>query len=737
MEDQQKQEISNFKFQKGRELLFSLFFAAFFVICNLSFAPAAQASGLIKPANNLGLVGYWSFEDATGTKATDFSGKGNTGTITQASGYPIWSAGKFGQAIDFNNNTGNVDTGSAAAIDDIELQGGGGMSISYWVKLNSLSGTQYLIRKTDAPSTGANSSNGGWTINNDSDSGRVEFMKSYDSTLLRKRSSNACRSGSWCHVVVLWNGSGSSASTDVIMYINGSQAGHAFGQNSSGNKVPDASNNIYIGGSNSALNGAIDDVRIYNRVLGATEISALYAAGGTKVNSSRSSIRGPANGLVGYWTFDGPDVVSTTLYDRSGQTNNGTSAGGPLPTSGKLGQAFKFDGVDDRISAGNASSIQLVSGDYTLAAWVKPVSVSGRQWIIAKTANSSAKAYSLLVNNGEVSVDGEEGGNDGVVSTTNASLTPGNWYHLAATMTSSTLAVKIYVDGVEKTTTGSIPARPTETVSDLEIGWSQYINEYFNGLIDDVRIYNRALSVSEIQQLYNLGTKISKPMLGAPGMSNLLLWHTFDGPHISGTTSVDASDLGKNGILTNGPIPASGKLGQALSFDGNDDFVVIANPTSTIGSNQFSQFTFSAWIRPNSLADGMRIFGTSDGNRAPWIHTEDPSSDETKVHMYLATDAGQTDCAVGSATNAVTAGSWTHVVAVWDGSVCQIYIDGFASGSSDTTSGTLMVDPPAWRIGGNPGLSGRTNMNGRIDDVRVYNKALTAAEILQLYNLGR
>ena len=92
---------------------------------------------------------------------------------------------------------------------------------------------------------------------------------------------------------------------------------------------------------------------IYNRALSASEVQQLYGLGaGTHVNTSSANLqRGSslANGLVGYWTFDGSDISGSTVYDLSGNGNNGTN-NGATPTIGKLGQALKFDGSSSYVN---------------------------------------------------------------------------------------------------------------------------------------------------------------------------------------------------------------------------------------------------------------------------------------------------------------------------------------------------------------------------------------------------
>jgi hypothetical protein len=133
---------------------------------------------------------------------------------------------------------------------------------------------------------------------------------------------------------------------------------------------------LFIGtaGTSQYFNGSIDDVRIYNRALSASEVQQLYNLGaGTHVNTSSANLQQSsslANGLVGYWTFDGPTISGTTVKDLSGQGNNGTN-NGAMPTIGKLGQALQFNGSSNYINLGTGSQYNFPDTTFTVSAWIR------------------------------------------------------------------------------------------------------------------------------------------------------------------------------------------------------------------------------------------------------------------------------------------------------------------------------------------------------------------------------
>ena len=291
-------------------------------------------SALLKPPNNLGLVGYWSFNEGTGTTATDFSGNGNHGTLSTSGGeVPTWTNGKRGKALSFDAVDDFVNAGSGASLDVT-----GTFTIALWAKKNSLSGTD------------------GFTVRSDAE-GTYSFGTSNDQLFLflisnTELSTNANMvTNRWYHVVVTYNASTNS----IIFYVDG---------------VP-----ISDDGGASAINLVSNQVRhsslgkwmVAKKWMAFLMRSASTAAFSDRPKSPRSTKSGAvkfttssvnlqqgstlANGLVGHWTFDGPDIT-TTVTDRSGQNNHGYFVGGATSSAkviGKLGQALNFDNNNDRV----------------------------------------------------------------------------------------------------------------------------------------------------------------------------------------------------------------------------------------------------------------------------------------------------------------------------------------------------------------------------------------------------
>jgi hypothetical protein len=200
-------------------------------------------------------------------------------------------------------------------------------------------------------------------------------------------------------------------------------------------------------------------------------------------------------GLVASYGFE--EGSGTTTADASGNNNQGTLTNGAgWAAAGKHGKAATFDGVNDFVSVADSSSLDLTTG-MTLEAWVNPAAL-GTAWrtVIFKQQPGDL-VYGLYANRntkvplGQIFVGGSERDANGT-----AQLPLNQWSHLAATYDGSTL--KVWLNGAQVGTLAIAGAIPASTGPFL-IGGDAVFSEWFQGSIDDVLVYNRALSQTEIQ----------------------------------------------------------------------------------------------------------------------------------------------------------------------------------------------------------------------------------------------
>jgi glucose/arabinose dehydrogenase len=201
----------------------------------------------------------------------------------------------------------------------------------------------------------------------------------------------------------------------------------------------------------------------------------------------------PNTGLVAAYNFDAGS--GSTLADVSGKNHPGTISGASWNAAGKTGGALSFDGVNDSVSIADANDLDLTTG-MTVEAWLRP-SALGNAWrMVALKENAGAMTYALYASTdtgrptGQANVGGER---DARAAT---ALPTATWSHLAVTYDGTT--VRLYVNGTQAATRTAGGAMSVST-RPLKIGGNAVWGEWYAGLLDDVRVYNRALTATEIQ----------------------------------------------------------------------------------------------------------------------------------------------------------------------------------------------------------------------------------------------
>jgi len=202
--------------------------------------------------------------------------------------------------------------------------------------------------------------------------------------------------------------------------------------------------------------------------------------------------------LVGYWKFD--EGSGTTAYDSSGYGNNGTLVNGPTWTTGKVGGALSFDGVDDYVRVLDSPSLK--GAVFTKIIWFKVLSL--HSGIIEEIVRQDYRW--LISHRGDVASPYWEIGFMQDAKTTNywtpsdADFPINNWYQIAIVADGS--SYRIYSNVVLKAS-GTYSGTVRDFNYDLFLGSFSSTARFINALIDDVRIYNRALSAAEIKALYD------------------------------------------------------------------------------------------------------------------------------------------------------------------------------------------------------------------------------------------
>lgn len=636
-----------------------------------------------------GLVGHWKFNESTGTVATDSTAEGNNGTVSGAT----WTtSGMIENALSFNGASSVTKTGSATV-----LKPSTEVSVSAWIKAGS----------TDTGGSEIVSMGDSYAVRLDT-TGNIRFFYYNGTTWVSTVTSGVNLKNNLWHYVVAQKTSSSveiyvdgvlkitSANTGTITYNQG--ANFVIGKHGNGDAIYD-------------FTGLIDDVRIYNRPLTAQEISTAY------VNATSD--------LVAHWKLN--EGSGTAISDSSGNGRNGVMNGATW-TTGNIGAGLSFDGINDYINLGDI--LDAGSGNMTVTAWVKFGALNANQKIAIKSHSLSPwLSWQLQLWGSQPQTNGVEP--MFTLATTDigyysagywGEISADTWYHISGVKNGNSLL--FYLNGTTNDTwSDTISGTVQNGDGSLWIGsgWNG-TDEPFNGVIDDVRIYNRALTSEEIYALYNTD---------APG---LIAHWKFD--ENSGSTASDFTPNANNGSI-NGATWINGVSGGALNFNGSSNYVFKSSPSLVLKPS--SQVVASAWIKATSTdVDGSDIISMGD-SYAIRI--------ETNGNVSFFYHNGTTWVGVYSSGINVLNNQWHLITGQKTPSSIEIYVDGVLKGSVSNTGtisyvwtnviGNAGTDLRIGRHGHDhfPGYAGdRYYFKGSMDDVRIYNRALTAQEILNIYN---
>jgi hypothetical protein len=414
---------------------------------------------------------------------------------------------------------------------------------------------------------------------------------------------------------------------------------------------------------------------------------------------------GVTDGLIAYYNMDNLD--GTTLLDNSGNGNNATNVGATI-VAGKSGNALSLNGTSNYVVI-NTSSITLT--DFTISFWVYMNSFATLQYFINFNLNGSIGSNPIMYFNPTDGFGYYEGTNNYFFSQTQLQLN--NWYYLTAVRTPT--LVKLYVNGNKEL--DLIQSKSTINFTQFSLS---YINK-FNGLIDEVRIYNKSLTAAEILQLYKLNA--TKSTLLTDNYESSLNYSQT----ISLTTNIEGNNL-KNDVTGEniGIISGATLNNDYFNFDGVDDYINIGdNARLNTGG------TISCWYYARSSGEGSygRII--------------DKSIDLNSTNGYFVYLYNGTKISVGlNATDAIiqspsfpSLNVWHHLAVVIASTKKEIWIDGIKVANNTNT--TLPPD-----IAGNVYIGNRADatdrtFDGYIKNMRIYTRSLDAEEIKYLYNKGK
>lgn len=419
--------------------------------------------------------------------------------------------------------------------------------------------------------------------------------------------------------------------------------------------------------------------------------------------------------LVGHWKMD--EGSGNTLFDQSGNGNDAVlqNTSGVTWTTGIEGLNLNLPGTLDRLAIAPHKSSLNVTQAITISAWIRPLDLHSRRIISKKSTVgfefgiSSLGKIEFIIQNSST-----------ILLRSNTSFpTDGNtWMHVAATFNGTTST--IYINGEPDATTSHELVSIGANTSGVYIG-SVLGNNRWRGGLDDLRLYNIALSHSQIRELLSSNQRINSIL---PSSLDLVGHWKMD--ENTGNILIDHSGKGNNAILQNvsGVSWTQGIQDFSLSLPGTINRFAMAPHSESI--NIESAITISAWIRPNSIHTRRVISKTGPNGY------ELGTSSLGKIEFKLNGSSFGNKYTISSETNYPIDGkTWMHVAATFDGTTSSIYINGKLDKSISHALFTIGSNTSALYIGA---LLGNNRWDGAIDDLRLYKRALGASEILNLHS---
>lgn len=690
---------------------------------------------------------HLSMDEGYGDTVHDKSPQANNGTLGVGLSAPIWTNdGQFGKALDFDGSDDYL------SISDISFSATESWTASLWLREDDgESGWSFFLGRTGTT---------GESILYSNSTNQLQF-RANDTTYV---GGPTVTRNQWNHAVVSYdNGT-------IYIYLNGKQYG-PYTQSSSMifNGIGFAYTNDHY------FKGNIDEVKIYPFALTSEEVLQEYNGGKGMVFGAQSTGVGgttPSNSSSREYCVPGDSTTCNApvlellfeqgtgqyAYDTSTTESNGrlgstTDPESSDPTWGlgpdhMAGSALSFDGSDDLVSVGNPSNLQ-ITGDITYSAWIKPNQTGVADKILAKWQDAATTSYAYLLQT-NVSNTFSCYSNDGltprsVTSTTTA--TANNWYFVSCVRSNQDLI--IYVNGVKESTQNYAGSTWVNAAAPFKIGAGgndTNAENAFTGSIDQVRVYNYARTSAQVAWDYSKGAPVAHYRLdecqGAtvyntafsptanPGNSGTINAASLGNTSIGTCTSGNNTEMWSNGL--------NGQHNESLDFDGSDDRIIL--PDIPYGQETTISFWFNSTDNSGTgyqymysqagfqIANSINIYFNEDDNTVNTPGAILVSVMDSDDLPPLLADDIQTQVGLSDS-------SWHNLVVVINSSGTKAYIDGVQQISYSNGNGGINPSGSIY-IGGRYDLNSARFYDGKIDDIRIYNYAMTPSQINVLYNDG-
>jgi hypothetical protein len=453
----------------------------------------------------------------------------------------------------------------------------------------------------------------------------------------------------------------------------------------------------------------------YHRGEESPSMAATSTAADTSGNARTGVYAGTTGGPRTFWGFD--DGAGTTAADSSGTINTGSLVNSPTWTTGKVGSALSFNGTNQYVEGVRAAV--KTDASFSVAAWAYLTSKGTFRTVVSQEGSAMSNfwlQYNVNTDRWAFTFTDADNTSAGYFTATDTVVpTVNTWHHLTGTYDSSAQQIKLYVNGALKATSAFTATWNATGVLAVGRGkWGGYNGDFWSGMIDDVRLYQRALSATEVGTLANDQLKLK-----------------YDLSEGAGTTTADTSGNGNTATITSATwSTTTAQAGNALTFNGTSDHLTSTSAPLTTSTS----FSVAAWVYLTANGAGNKTAVAQDGTNISAFYLQyDKTNDRWAFRMY---NSDSTGAAVVNAlgTSAPALNTWYHLTGVYDSVADTIKL--YVNGSLQTT----VTRTSSWNATG--GLSlGRGRWSGAnsdwfpgtVDTVRAYQRALSAAQVSALY----
>jgi hypothetical protein len=674
----------------------------------------------------------------------------------------IWNSTSDPGAGNSNRSTafgGSNEYATSPNPSELDFERTDTFSVSWWFRVSGAS-VGYFVSKFDSAPTG-------WGVYMESNGNVQLWFQNTDASnrIAVETTGTDWSDDSWHHAVVTYDGS--ELASGVTIYVDDiSQPLNTISDTLALTTLNSGDLNI-SGRTNgtSVLTGSVDDVAVYNIELDGYEVSDIYNSGSPTDNRLLST----AQSMVGYWTMGDGDVfpnlrdrqvttettVSGGVFDRSKNSNDGTptnmedadfravilasetmpdlsgngNAGTPTnmedgdfttdTPGGNSWYSATFDGVNEEVVVGDVAAVKFTdTTPFSWSVWFKSSSATNQAIVHKRVLAGNNEGYEIrLLSSGAVAWTIRDSGSGFLdVATVATTFADGAWHHLVCTYDGSgnRSGLLMFADGASSplvlgsdTLAGSI-----DTSTGLRFGLaSDGVTNPFNGLLDEIAVYDKALSLAEVQAIYNGGITVDNRTLSTVG--NLVgYW--------------GCGDSGPGGVARH-----------VMRTDGTNEYINFGN-ISEASFERTDDFSFSIWVRPNSTASQHHPISKVDTGFNGWLLYHQPGGGFNFTLSNTGTFSARIET-TGTYTNQ----EWYHVVGTYVGSSpalasnLTLYVNGVAVPTSiteDDLGTNSILNAADFRIASRD--FDDSSYNGWITEAVLFDRTLTQAHVTALYNNG-